>query len=34
MDEVMNMPNIDKVWDSEEVMSKIAEKSEHFNFEV
>ena len=34
MDEVMNMPNIDKVWDSEEVMNKIAEKSEHFNFEV
>jgi kynurenine 3-monooxygenase len=34
MDEVMNMPNIDKVWDSEEVMSKIAEKSQNFNFEV
>ena len=34
MDEVMNMPNIDKMWDSEEVMNKIAEKSEHFNFEV
>ena len=34
MDEVMNMPNIDEVWDSEEVMNKISEKSEHFNFEV
>jgi len=34
MDEVMNMPNIDEVWDSEEVMNKISEKSENFNFEV
>jgi kynurenine 3-monooxygenase len=34
MDEVMKMPNIDQVWDSEEVMNKIAEKSEHFNFEL
>ena len=34
MDEVMNMPDIDNIWDSEEVMNRIAEKSEHFNFEV
>ena len=34
MDEVMNMTNIDKLWDSEEVMNKIAEKSQNFNFEV
>ncbi len=34
MDEVMNIPDIDNIWDSDEVMNRIAEKSEHFNFEV
>ena len=34
MEEVMNTENIDKNWDSDEIMVKMAEKSKSFNFEL
>jgi len=34
MEEVMQTENIDKIWDTEEIMVKMAEKSKSFNFEL
>lgn len=34
MEEVMQTENIDEIWDTEEIMVKMAEKSKSFNFEL
>ena len=34
MEEVMRTEHIEEIWDSEEVMVKMAEKSKSFNFEL
>jgi len=34
MEAVMDIPNIEKLWDSEEIMAEMAEKSKSFNFEI
>ena len=34
MEEVMQTANIDEIWDTEEIMVKMAEKSKSFNFEL
>jgi hypothetical protein len=32
MDQIMEMPDIEKNWDQAEVMDRILELSQHFNF--
>jgi len=34
MEAVMDIPNIEELWDSEEIMAEMAEKSKSFNFEI
>ena len=34
MDEVMALPEIEKNWESEEIMNYLVEKSKQFNFQV